>query len=115
MHEMSIARSIIDIVEQELAAHGGGRLQTVNITVGKLAAVAPEQLAWWFTIMVAETDMAGATLNVNTVPLGYRCASCGHEFVSEEMALTCPECGAEHPELVSGRELAVESLEVGDE
>jgi len=114
MHEMSIARSIVDIVEQEMATQGDARLQAVNITVGKLAAVAPEQLAWWFTIMIAETGLAGATLNVRTVPLGYRCAACRHEFTSEEIALTCPECGAEHPELVSGRELTVESLEVGD-
>ena len=114
MHEMSIARSILDIVEQEMSGHAGARLQAVNVAVGKLAAVSAEQLTWWFTVMVAETDMAGAVLNVKTVPIGYRCGACGNEFTAEEIALACPKCGAEHPELISGRELTVESLEVGE-
>jgi len=114
MHEMSIARSILDIVEQEMSGHAGSHLQAVNVAVGKLSAVSTEQLTWWFTIMVAETDMAGAVLNVKAVPLGYRCVACGNEFTAEEIALACPKCGAEHPELISGRELTVESLEVGE-
>jgi hydrogenase nickel incorporation protein HypA/HybF len=109
---MSIARGILDIVEDEMRQHAGSRLKAVNISVGKLAAVSEEQLSWWFSVIVSEAGMTGAVLNVKTVPIGYRCRTCGHEFTVEEIAIKCPECGAGHPEMVSGRELAVESLEV---
>lgn len=110
---MSIARSIIDIVEKEMAEHSAKHLKAVNISVGKMAAVAAHQLEWWFNIMVSETaEMTGATLSVKTVPLSYRCPGCGAEFTSEELALKCRECGAGHPSLTGGTELTVESIEV---
>jgi len=114
MHEASIARSILDIVEQEMGKRPGVKLKAVNVAIGKLSAVSVEQLTWWFTVMVAETDMAGAVLNVREVPIGYKCAECGNEFTSDEVAIQCPRCGAEHPQMVSGRELEVESLEVDE-
>jgi hydrogenase nickel incorporation protein HypA/HybF len=110
---MSIARGIVDIVEKEMAEHAAQKLRAVNIVVGKMAAVASHQLEWWFNIMVSESSaMAGATLNVRVGPLGYRCRECGVEFTAEELALTCPECGAGHPRLTAGTELTIESIEV---
>ncbi len=114
MHEMSIAQSIVDIVEEELARHGVKQLKAVNIAVGRLAAVVPEQLTWCFSIIVGQTNLAGASLNVRVVPLGYRCFACGNEFTSEEMTLICPKCGEENPRLTSGKELTVETIEVAD-
>ena len=114
MHEMSIAQSIVDIVEKELASHGVEQLKTVNIAVGKLAAVVPEQLAFCFSMITLETSLAGATLNIREVPPGYMCSTCGVEFTSGGMAIVCPKCGDTHIDLTSGRELTIESIEVAD-
>jgi len=114
MHEMSIAQSIVDIVEKELASHGVQQLKTVNIAVGKLAAVVPEQLAFCFSMITLETSLAGATLNIREVPPGYMCSTCGVEFTFGGMAIVCPKCGDTHIDLTSGRELTIESIEVAD-
>jgi hydrogenase nickel incorporation protein HypA/HybF len=114
MHEMSIAQSIVDIVEKELASHGVEQLRVVNIAVGKWAAVVPEQLAFCFSMLTMDTSMAGATLNVREVPLGYKCSACGEEFTSGEMVIVCPKCGDTNITLTTGRELAIESIEVAD-
>ena len=114
MHEMSIAQSIVDIVEKELSSHKVEQLKAVNIAVGKLAAVVPEQLAFCFSMLTVDTNMAGATLNIREVPLGYTCSACGEEFTSGGMAITCPKCGDTHIDLTSGRELTIESIEVAD-
>lgn len=114
MHEMSIAQSILDIVEKELVSHGVEQLKAVNIAVGKWAAVVPEQLAFCFSIVTADTNMAGATLNIKEVPLGYTCSACGEEFASGEMAIVCPKCGDTNITLTNGRELTIESIEVAD-
>ena len=114
MHEMSIAQGIVDIVEKELASHGVEQLKIVNIAVGKLAAVVPEQLAFCFSIITLETNLAGATLNIREVPLGYTCSACGEKFTSREMSIVCPKCGDTSIGLTSGRELTIESIEVAD-
>jgi hydrogenase nickel incorporation protein HypA/HybF len=114
MHEMSIAQSIVDIVEKELASHGVEQLKAVNIAVGKLAAVVPEQLAFCFSMITMETSLAGATLNIREIPISYTCSVCGKEFTAEEMSIVCPECGDARIDLTSGRELTIESIEVAD-
>jgi len=115
MHEMSIAQSIVDIVENELVSHKvEQQLKAVNIAVGKLAAVVPEQLAFCFSMITLETSLTGAILNIREVPLGYSCSTCGGEFTSGEMSIVCPECGDTNIDLTSGRELTVESIEVAD-
>ncbi len=112
MHEMSIAQNIVEIVEQEMVEHGIEQIKAVNIAVGKLAAVAVEQLAFCFSMIINDSKLAGAVLNVREVPLTYRCKACGKELTAEDIALTCPSCGADEMEMVSGRDLVVESLEV---
>ena len=114
MHEMSIAQSIVDIVEKELVNHEVEQLKAVNIAVGKLAAVVPEQLTFCFSMITLETSLAGAILNIREVPPGYACSTCGGEFTSGEMLIVCPECGGTNIDLTSGRELTIESIEVAD-
>ena len=114
MHEMSIARSILDIVQEEVARNEVERLVAINITVGKLSAVVPQQLAFCFSMITVDTNLAGATLNIREVPLGYVCGSCREEFASEEMSLICPVCGEKNPHLTTGKELTIESIEVAD-
>jgi hydrogenase nickel incorporation protein HypA/HybF len=114
MHEMSIAQSIVDIVEKELTSHSVEKLKAVNIAAGKWAAVVPEQLTFCFSMITVDANMAGATLNIREVPLGYTCSACGEELTSGGMAIVCPKCGDTHIDLNSGRELTVESIEVAD-
>jgi hydrogenase nickel incorporation protein HypA/HybF len=96
---MSIAQSIVDIVEKKLASFGAEQPKAVNIAVGKLAAVVPEQLAFCFSIITLETSLAGVTLNIREVPLGYSCSACGEEFSSPGMSIVCPKCNDTHIDL----------------
>ena len=114
MHEMSIARSILDIVQEEVARNEVEHLAVINIAVGKLSAVVPQQLAFCFSMITVDTNLAGATLNIREVPLGYVCGACREEFASEEMSLVCPVCGEKNPHLATGKELTIESIEVAD-
>ena len=114
MHEISIALNIVEIVEQELVRHRVKELKAVNVAVGKLAAVVPEQLTFCFDMITADTSMDGVSLNIREVPLGYTCGSCGEEFTSEEVAFVCPRCGGHNPDMITGMEFNIESIEVAD-
>lgn len=115
MHEMSLVQNIIEIVEQEMQRHGVEKLKTVNLAVGRLSAVVPEQMTMCFEILTSNTPLAGAVLNIREVPITYVCQGCQEEFPSEDIANRCPACGSEDVEMTFGRELTIESIEVMDE
>ena len=115
MHEMSIAQSILDIVQEEMARHQVDRLSAINIAVGKLSAIVPSSLSFCWQVLTDQSDMAGVALNIREVPLTYMCADCGHNFSSPEMTFTCPQCGADTPMLTAGRDMTIESIEVADD
>ena len=114
MHEMSIAQGVVDIVREEMARHGLETVQNINLAVGKLAAVVPEHLNLCFNMLTENSPLAGTTLNIREIPLGYRCSACRHEFIAEEMTSACPNCEEENPTLIRGREMAIENIEVPD-
>ena len=39
MHELSLACSVVELVEKELALHGGGSVRFIEITIGDLSGV----------------------------------------------------------------------------
>ncbi len=114
MHEMSIVQNIVEIVNQEMDRHGLERLKAIHLAVGRMTAIVPEQMTLCFEILTENTRLAGTALNIKMVPLTYRCLNCDHEFTSEGITFTCPSCSRENPELIFGRELKVEFLEVSD-
>lgn len=58
---------------------------------------------------------AGAKLIFDKIPAVIRCRSCGAESEIERFRLRCPVCNDNKVDLIKGRELYIESLEVEDE
>jgi hydrogenase nickel incorporation protein HypA/HybF len=112
MHELSIALSVLDIVKTAAADAGLARVDTVRIRVGRATGVMPEALHFAFDCSKAGTPAAGATLEIEEVPIGGSCQSCGREFTSPEpYVLACPLCGGGSFSITTGGELAVLDLE----
>ncbi len=114
MHEMALAQSIIEIVEQEMNHYQLDKLKAIHLAVGRMTAVVPEQMKLCFEILTENTRLAGTELKMKIVPVTYRCGVCNQEFTSEGITFNCPSCNGENPELIFGRELKIEFLEVMD-
>ena len=114
MHEMGIVQSIIDIVEQEMERHGVDKLKKIHLSVGKMTAIVPEQMTFCFGVLTEDGKLAGAELEIRIVPITYHCRDCSAEFVSKGISERCARCGGENIEMISGRELKIESIEVAD-
>ena len=116
MHELSIAQSLLGLIEDEMTKHGKQTLVSVKVKHGRLAAIVPEALSMAFEVLTAETRLAGARLDMEEVPVRLRCHACGKEFQPEQHAAPfapCPCCGEELGHTVlSGRELFIEYLEL---
>lgn len=112
MHELSIAQSIVDSAREHAALNGGRRVLRVGVRVGEISGVAVEALEFCFGMTVAGTDLEGASLDLERVPVRYRCASCGHEFHPVEFLAECPACGSTGASMVAGDELGMSFLEL---
>lgn len=117
MHEFSICEGII---EAAAAALDGlprplPRVSRVTVRIGRLTAVVPATLCYYFHLLAPETMLEGATLDIEEVPIRARCADCGARFEIEVLSFTCPRCGSGLVELLSGRELEVVSLDADEE
>lgn len=112
MHELSICRSIADVVER----HADGRPVTrVRIQVGHFRQIVPATLEFCWEMTVAEGPLAGSILEVDHVPARLRCRSCDTVTELTVPVLRCERCGGVDTELVSGEELFVTSLDLRDE
>ncbi|OGP96969.1 MAG: hydrogenase maturation nickel metallochaperone HypA [Deltaproteobacteria bacterium RBG_19FT_COMBO_46_9] len=112
MHEMSIARNMIDIIENEMRRHNAKALRAVHVNVGRFSSIVPEALSFCFEIMTKDTDIDGARLVIDIIPLMGRCVSCNKEFEITDYSFLCPFCGGIKVDTISGQELSVVGIEV---
>jgi hydrogenase nickel incorporation protein HypA/HybF len=113
VHELSIAESILDIAAEEAAANHAAAVTAIRIRLGDFAGVVREALEFAFEIARQGTVAASAALEIERVPLKTRCAGCGME-ATEDFCFVCLRCGAPL-EILSGREMQVESVELAEE
>jgi hydrogenase nickel incorporation protein HypA/HybF len=112
VHEMAIARSIVEIAVAAARRENAGRVVRVNVLAGELRAIIPAQLILYFGLMSQDTIAEGAHLGLENVPLVGRCGRCGKEFDVEDGSLVCPECHGQDVQMISGTELRVKDIEV---
>lgn len=112
MHEMSIAQSLVDILQEEMRKAGAQRLQSVRLEIGQMSAIMPDALSFGFEVITAGTNLEGAELILDSVPLKAACRACQREFEIERYAFHCPFCHSGDIEVLSGQELAVVEITV---
>jgi len=112
MHEMGIANSILEAVQNEMRRYPDGRPLKVGVRIGELAAVDPESLRFCFEALSRETDLEGLELEITVCPRRHRCHECGHEYVVRDYDFTCPQCQGTWSDCIGGDELALGYLEV---
>ncbi len=114
MHEMSIAQSLVGIIQDEMEKHGLTKVHTVYVKHGSLAALVPEALTFAFTACTLGTALEGVPLELTEIPVRLRCSGCGKEFSPErsDLYMPCPDCGEGiGHEVLQGKELYLDNLE----
>jgi hydrogenase nickel incorporation protein HypA/HybF len=112
MHELSLAVNLIEIVEDQAAAHGATRVREVVLVVGRLSCVEGDALKICFESVRKNTIAESATLKIEYSPGRAQCPECVKEVAIDDYLSPCPECGHYQLEILSGREIRVRELEV---
>ncbi|MCZ7581896.1 MAG: hydrogenase maturation nickel metallochaperone HypA [Deltaproteobacteria bacterium] len=112
MHEITVAgelvRQIVGIMRREHVRE----IVSVSVSVGALSGVERGPLEFCFPVAAEGTVVNGARLRVHEVPVTWSCACCGGEWTPAEFDGRCARCGSSDVEIVRGRELTIDSLEV---
>lgn len=110
MHELSLCRAIVGIVDR---ARQDRAVAAVHVQVGQLRQVVPQTLADCWRLVTDGTELAGARLVVDHVPIVLQCQDCRqHTTVGELLRLSCAACGSSRVRLVSGEEMLVTTLDL---
>jgi hydrogenase nickel incorporation protein HypA/HybF len=113
MHEMGIASEIVRIAVESIPEEmAGSRVVRVHLKVGKLAAVVSDSLRFCFEVVARETPAEGAQLEIQELAVMAQCNDCDLRWEIENAVFSCPRCGSGSIEMLSGRELDIESIEL---
>ena len=112
MHEMSIAESVLQIIEDTARAEGCARVKAVWLEIGQLAGVEKESLRFCFDVVARDSVARDARLEIiETAGQGW-CMECARNVAVTSRYEPCPGCGSSQIEVTGGDEMRVRELEV---
>lgn len=112
MHELGIMTGVMEAVDASAKQAGAAKVLKVTLSIGEMTEAIDDALQFAFEVLGEGTIAEGAELVINKVGPKSRCHDCGAEFEHDRFHMTCPECGSFGTELIAGRELQIDSIEV---
>ncbi len=115
MHELSIVRTIIEQVEQEIRTAGhDGRVLQVELSIGRLSGVHADAIEFAFEMLAPGTRLKGATLAIDRPKAQCCCSACDARTDIEGWPSECPACGDRDFTIEGGREMLLRTIELED-
>ncbi|HVN35845.1 MAG TPA: hydrogenase maturation nickel metallochaperone HypA [Casimicrobiaceae bacterium] len=112
MHEMALAQSVLEIVEQTAREHGARCVTGVRIEIGALSHVEAEALRFCFDIVMRGSVADGARLDIEATPGAAWCMPCAATVPLARVGEACPHCGSYQLAVTDGGAMRVREIEV---
>ena len=112
MHEGAIIHSLLEIAKDIRIKENIKDITEVKIVVGKFHQIVEEVMITNFSFMKTEyVGFENAVLSMTEKDVSVKCEDCKHEFTIDEPIFMCPKCESFNNELISGKELYIETIE----
>ncbi len=112
MHEFSIAVNIVDIATDHAEKANAKKVNEIELEIGELSGVIYEAMETAMEAAIKDTLLNGATIKIINTPGRGKCLGCKSIFKLENLFDPCPECGTFSPEVISGKELRIKSINI---
>lgn len=112
MHELGIMTGVMDAVTESAQQAGATRVLKVSLSVGEMTEAIADALMFAFEALSEGTMCEGAQLEITMIRPKSHCLECGADYEHDRFHMLCPECGSFATELIAGRELQIDSIEV---
>jgi hydrogenase nickel incorporation protein HypA/HybF len=110
MHEMSIAESVLGIVEDTARRGGLAHVSTVRLEIGALAAVETRALHFCFDSITRGSLAEGAQLVIDELPGAAWCFGCNDAVAIASRVDACPRCGGVRLQVTGGTDMRVKDI-----
>ncbi len=114
MHELAICQALIGQVTDVAREQDASAVSDIYVCVGPLSGVEYPLMRNAFPVAAAGTVASDATLHLDTLPVRVRCNDCGVESEVPMNRLVCSECGDWRTTLISGDELVLQRVVLGE-
>ncbi len=112
MHELSLIANLFEIMEEKAKEKNAGKITHIELQVGLHAGAVPELLKSAFDIYKKNTIASEAELEIETIPLKFRCRNCGNTMVKEDLVFSCDICGSNQLETLAGMDMILKKMEL---
>lgn len=112
MHELSLCRNLIDIIQEEVRVKKYNKVKCIILEIGALACVEKQALLFSFDIVAKGTVAEQAILQFIEIPAEAKCKQCENIFVVTQYAESCKKCGNMYLEIIKGKDLLIKEMEV---
>ena len=112
MHEMALAESVIQIVEQTARANAAAAVRAVWLEIGRLSHVEPEALHFAFDVVKRNGPADCARLEIVATDGAAWCMKCSEAVTLARLGDACPRCGSYQLQVTAGDEMRVREIEI---
>jgi len=111
MHETAVVEGLMRILGEQAKKNGAVRVVSVRLKIGRLRGIDSRQIRLAFEMFAEGTFAEGARLDIDEVGVTAKCRDCGTVFEVANYRFVCSGCGGSDAEVLTGRELHIESFE----
>lgn len=112
MHEQSIVRSLLSTALESAEKDRAKKIISIRLVVGELTGVEKDSVIFYFGFLSRNTIASDASIEFEYTKARLRCRDCDIIFPRDRLNFNCPECNKKAIEIVGGRELYIESMEI---
>jgi hydrogenase nickel incorporation protein HypA/HybF len=104
MHEFSVVSQLVERVVEEARKRDAKRVIEVELDVGQLSFLNPEQMRFAYEVLSKGTILENSRLTINTIEAHVRCKVCGFDgkpdyaddasYHISALLFLCPICGS---------------------
>ena len=110
MHELGIMFHVVKKVEDIARQNKLTQIEALVLQIGELASVVPQYIRACYPAAVDGTLLEHTQLEIEMLPANGLCSSCKKVYNVLEQHKTCPSCGSQDYELLSGREFNIKEV-----
>lgn len=110
MHELSLAMEVVELARREAGKNGINAIQEILIEVGTLCGVEADAFLSALELIVPDTLLENAEIQLVQTPGKGKCINCNLEFEMKNRVNVCPVCQCFPSEITGGTEFKVLSI-----
>ncbi len=114
MHELSLAREIIRVMEEHVPETDRDKVTSVIVEIGVHSNVVADSLRFSFDALNKSTTFEKTKMITVKVPVQISCLNCGEESRISEMHYLCPKCQSTQFNVIGGEDIRVKEIIVSE-